>query len=262
MSSNTCFCGNIYGKLGSVADSQCSYVCNGNPNQICGAAWRNSVYTMPTWATGMINHWSFTNNNLDSVTLLTATATSNGLTFVSDRNNKNTSALSFSGGYLTLASAVYFNGDFTLTVWASLDSFNSWSRVIDCANTFNPGQTSDNVFVAVSYGANGAPVLSITNYVSGGDMYTMPSTQQWTIGQWGHLAMTLSGTTATLYFNNVQVAQRTSLIVPRGNQRPSSFIGYSRYAGDGLLNGALDDLCIFSRVLSTTELTQVYNFNR
>ena len=236
-------------------------VCNGNPNQICGSAWINSVYTMPTWATGMINHWAFTNNYLDSVTLLTPTTGGSGLAFVNDRSSKTNSALNFYGGYLVLASAVYFNGDFTVTVWGLVNSFNSWSRVIDCANTLSPGQTSDNVFISVSGGTTGSPILGITNYNSGGDAYTWTGAQLWTIGVWAHLAITLSGTSGTLYFNNVQQAQSTQ-IVPRGNLRPSSFIGYSRYGGDALLNSYLDDLRLFSRALSTAELTGVYNYNK
>ena len=207
----------------------------------------------------MINHWAFTNNNLDSVTLLTATATSTGLAFVADRKGISNSALSFTGGYLTLASAVYFNGDFTVTVWAQVNSFNSWSRVIDCSVTASPGITSDNVFVSVSGGTSGSPILGITNYNSGGDVYTWTGTQLWTIGVWAHLAITLSGSTSTLYFNNVQQTQNTQ-VVPRGYTRPSSFIGYSRYGADGLLNAYLDDLRLFSRALSTTELTNIYNF--
>ena len=260
--SNTCYCGNSYGRYGlASSDSSCNLACNGNPNQICGAAWLNSVYTMPSWATGMINHWAFTNNYLDSVTLQTPTTAGSGLTFVSDRSSKTTSALSFTGGYLILPSATYFNGDLTITVWGLMNSFNTWSRVIDCAATLLPAQNSDNVLLAATGGTTGSPVLSLTNYNGGGDVYTWTTTQLWTIGVWGHVAVTLSGTTSTLYFNNVQKVQSTQ-IVPRGNARPYSYIGYSRYVADGLLNGYLDDLRVFSRALSTTELTQVYNYNK
>ena len=65
---------------------------------MCGGVWRNSVYRMPSWASGMINYWAFTNSYLDSVTLVTATATSTGLGMVSDRMGVANSALNFSGG--------------------------------------------------------------------------------------------------------------------------------------------------------------------
>jgi len=37
-----CFCGNEYGKYGTA--DNCSMRCSGNPNQICGGFWANSVY--------------------------------------------------------------------------------------------------------------------------------------------------------------------------------------------------------------------------
>ncbi|XP_074661585.1 sialate:O-sulfotransferase 2-like [Tubulanus polymorphus] len=39
-----CFCGNRVGKYGPVPKSQCRMKCAGNPKEICGSPWRNSVY--------------------------------------------------------------------------------------------------------------------------------------------------------------------------------------------------------------------------
>ena len=40
-----CFCSNSYGKYGSLSADQCSDPCGGNPTEICGGAWANSLYT-------------------------------------------------------------------------------------------------------------------------------------------------------------------------------------------------------------------------
>jgi hypothetical protein len=37
-----CFCGKTYGKYGKAEN--CSTPCSGNPGQICGGSWANSVY--------------------------------------------------------------------------------------------------------------------------------------------------------------------------------------------------------------------------
>uniref|UniRef100_A0A1I8J0W9 WSC domain-containing protein n=1 Tax=Macrostomum lignano TaxID=282301 RepID=A0A1I8J0W9_9PLAT len=42
--SSSCFCGNSYGRHGRAADSDCNMECSGNTAQICGGAYRNSVY--------------------------------------------------------------------------------------------------------------------------------------------------------------------------------------------------------------------------
>ncbi len=39
-----CFCGNSYGKFGPA--NNCDMKCEGNPNQMCGGFWANSVYRL------------------------------------------------------------------------------------------------------------------------------------------------------------------------------------------------------------------------
>ena len=41
--SEQCFCGNSYGVYGLSAN--CNMQCKGNPNEICGGTWANSVYS-------------------------------------------------------------------------------------------------------------------------------------------------------------------------------------------------------------------------
>ena len=41
--SSWCFCDNNYGKYGNA--DNCDMNCDGNPNQKCGGAWANSVYS-------------------------------------------------------------------------------------------------------------------------------------------------------------------------------------------------------------------------
>ena len=41
-----CYCGNSYGKLGVSEDKDCDLPCSGNPKQICGGYFLNSVYAI------------------------------------------------------------------------------------------------------------------------------------------------------------------------------------------------------------------------
>jgi len=41
---NYCFCGDSYGLYGKGNETDCNSNCGGNPSQICGGGWRNSVY--------------------------------------------------------------------------------------------------------------------------------------------------------------------------------------------------------------------------
>eukprot|EP01121_Diplochlamys_sp_Union-15-3_P022616 TRINITY_DN9695_c0_g1_i1.p1 TRINITY_DN9695_c0_g1~~TRINITY_DN9695_c0_g1_i1.p1 ORF type:complete len:439 (-),score=56.19 TRINITY_DN9695_c0_g1_i1:56-1240(-) len=43
--SSYCFCGNTYGKYGSVSYQQCNASCSGNTNFECGGTWRNTIFS-------------------------------------------------------------------------------------------------------------------------------------------------------------------------------------------------------------------------
>ncbi|XP_033106319.1 WSC domain-containing protein 1-like [Anneissia japonica] len=43
---NECFCGDeTYSRLGQQLEVECNVACVGNPQEICGGTWKNSVYT-------------------------------------------------------------------------------------------------------------------------------------------------------------------------------------------------------------------------
>ena len=44
--SQTCFCGNRFGRYSRVSDEECSMPCTGLATQRCGGAFRNSVYQL------------------------------------------------------------------------------------------------------------------------------------------------------------------------------------------------------------------------
>ncbi|KAH3745392.1 di-glucose binding within endoplasmic reticulum family protein [Pelomyxa schiedti] len=42
--STYCFCGDSFGEYGRVDDSECNMPCGGDQSEMCGSAWRNSIY--------------------------------------------------------------------------------------------------------------------------------------------------------------------------------------------------------------------------
>jgi hypothetical protein len=61
--------------------------------------------------------------------------------FTFDRFCSANSAIYFNKGYLQVPEGVYFSGDFTVTAWIYLKSYQSYSRIFDFGN----GRISDNV---------------------------------------------------------------------------------------------------------------------
>jgi hypothetical protein len=81
------------------------------------------------------------------------------------------------------------------------------------------------------------------------------------VGVWTHVAVTLSGSVGILYLNGVESARNAAMTL-----RPSSlggttqnWIGRSQYAGDPYLDGAVDSLRLYSRVLTAAEIANLYS---
>ncbi|MFB8227204.1 family 43 glycosylhydrolase [Cellulosimicrobium sp. NPDC055967] len=80
-------------------------------------------------------------------------------------------------------------------------------------------------------------------------------------GVWKHLTYTLSGTTAVLYEDGVEVGRQTGVTIdPKdiGNGSTlANYIGRSLYSGDRYLKGSVRDFRIYDRALTADEVYQV-----
>ena len=77
------------------------------------------------------------------------------------------------------------------------------------------------------------------------------------IGQWQHVAITLSGNTARLYTNGILATNGTITIAPASFNPMLNYLGKSQYAGDPLFNGRLDELFIYNHALGDAEITRL-----
>jgi len=80
-------------------------------------------------------------------------------------------------------------------------------------------------------------------------------------GMWKHLTYTLSGTTAVLYEDGVEVGRQTGVTIdPKdiGNGSTlANYIGRSLYSGDRYLKGSVRDFRVYDRALTADEAYQV-----
>jgi fibronectin type 3 domain-containing protein/regulation of enolase protein 1 (concanavalin A-like superfamily) len=156
---------------------------------------------------------------------------------------------SASSQYVTLPTGVV-NGltTCTLTSWVYLNSTSNWVRIFD----FGTG-TNNYMFLSPKNGANGKIRFAIRT-ASVPEQIIDGAAALPTAG-WHHVAVTLNGSTGTLYVNGVQVGQNTAMTL-----NPSSLgattqnrIGRSQF-NDPYLNGRVDDFRIFGRVLTAAEV--------
>ena len=139
----------------------------------------------------------------------------------------------------------------TIEAWLYPTNLSDWARVIDFGNL--PG---DNMFLTSSYwGSGGLPRFAIN--VGGGGEEIVESTTPFTLNTWTHIAVTLSGTTAIMYLDGVNVGQNNAFM-----NTPSSlgatvnnWFGKSQYP-DPYLGGSLDEVRIWNTARTQAQIRE------
>jgi uncharacterized protein len=156
--------------------------------------------------------------------------------------------LSGDGQYVSLpAGLVSSLTDFTVACWVNPAAITTWSRIFD----FGTGTTSY-MFLAASAGSG--PRFSITTSGSGGEQQ-INTTTKLPAGQWSHVAVTLSGGTATLYINGTAVASNSSVTLTPSSlgSTGNNWIGRSQF-GDPDLNASVDEFQLYDHALTAAEV--------
>ena len=169
--------------------------------------------------------------------------------FTYDRFSNPNSAIYFKKGYLQVPPGSYFSGDFTVTAWINLRSYQHYSRIIDFGN----GENNDNVilgFNGLTYNLRG----EIRSAQSQSQKILIASSVSIQLNQWYHVAFVLSGTNGIIYVNG-SLAANGVLNVPNDVKRSSNYIGKSNWNNnDRNADAVYDDLKIYNEALSAESI--------
>ncbi len=167
----------------------------------------------------------------------------------------NAVALNGSSGYVSLPQGVVSSlNDFSIATWVFVNVNATWARLFD----FGAG-TGANMFLAPASGGN---TVRYSIKLSGTPEQQINSAAVLSPGVWHHVAVTLSGTTGTLYVDGVAVGTNTGMTSKPSNlgNTALNYIGKSQYA-DPYLNGRVDDFRIYRRALSAAEVSTLFTSN-
>jgi len=179
----------------------------------------------------------------------------------------NYNAPSPGGGYLTVpAPEALAPGALTIAIWiklAATTSAENWDRIFDFGNG-----PSGNAFLYLTARASDAPNIPLRFGISDSGHTTsaeqrLESPSTLTANVWHHIAIVLpAGATYTgaLYLDGAVVATRSAMTLHLSDVGTTTlnWLGRSPYNADPFFYGSLDDLRIYKRALSATEISALF----
>ena len=112
------------------------------------------------------------------------------------------------------------------------------------------------MFLTPSNGANMR--FAITTGGAGAEQRLNASTPI-TQNAWVHVAVTLNGSQGKLYINGSAVDTQTITLTPQDVVGANTWLGKSQSAADPTFAGKIDEVAVFSRTLSASEIASIYS---
>ncbi|HWW06793.1 LamG-like jellyroll fold domain-containing protein [Collimonas sp.] len=165
---------------------------------------------------------------------------------------KQGSAVSLNGSnaYVSLPADIVADvSDITIAAWVYWNASQKWARVFDF------GTGTGHYMMLTARSNSGFPRFAMTvNGISGEQ--GIDSNTAMPIGQWAHVAITLSGNVGTLYVNGNAVGANTAMVLApfRMGSTSQNWLGRSQYASDPCFNGLIDEFRIYRGALSAAQI--------
>jgi hypothetical protein len=207
---------------------------------------------------GLMSYYKLDGNNTDAVGNSTSTDTS--ITY-SVANGKIIQGAGFNGSSSNITSpsaALAFTGTISVSCWVNPTALPSTGNIIDilARTTNSAGFYGWDLRLRDDAGAQQLE-WALTNTSSINTFVTINTTLP--TSTWSHLVGTYDGTTARLYLNGIQIGSTTGSWNGLGTN--NFYIGAVNYnAGvTRFFNGDIDEVGIWSRPLTASEITTIYN---
>ena len=154
--------------------------------------------------------------------------------------------------YMSISPFTTGSAGLTFATWWRSTYTGSWSRIFDFGN----GATSDNIQIYRDLNNN---LLTMAVFISS-QAYVMSTSVRFDQNSWNHVAWSLDPSEIwVVYINGVQLtSSATSKPYPSLISRSNNFLGRSNWGSD-YFNGSIKDFRMYSRVLTTVEVSTLFN---
>lgn len=186
----------------------------------------------------------FTLTNTNSVTF-TAAKFNNGFNFGSSNTNKDVRISN------NLGLNTYQAGVFTWSAWVNITTAPGTNAVFELFYLNNNTKTQLELWYS---DVSGVKKLRYVNY-NGLGAELLDVNQEFTIGTWYHVALLKNGTALSFWVNGVNISSQTITIADNSPARADKYsMGAEVFTPGNYLSGLVDDVAIFNRALTPTEI--------
>lgn len=152
---------------------------------------------------------------------------------------------------------VYFNQEFTVTLWFYVNSNGGGhKRIFDFGNGIDMG----NILVTYTGPSSQLNPYIYMMYQDSTGMHTF-SPYAITQSYWNHMALSVNSTTASFYINGIIVTTWSLASPVQVVNRTNNYFGYSNWPNDGYSDISLDEIKFFSKTLTHQEVVYDYLTN-
>lgn len=228
-----------------------------------GQALGFNLASPPTWNQGLVGWWNMDTNRIMGTAMTDLspsgyTGTLSGATLPSSTgSNKYGQALSFDGStsYVDMGNVLNNDSDLTLAVWVNTSSIGHTSLDTIVAKS-GAGSDFDLLIDTATGNIFGFYISTVTPTAD----YNVKSTTAASLNNWQHLVGVWDKTADTLkiYVNGILENTTSSVTGDRATNANNFCIGKSCNNANRLFAGKVDDVRVYNRALSATEISELY----
>ena len=206
---------------------------------------------------GLVAYYPF-NGNANDESENNNNGAVNGVTLSADRNGEASSAYEFDGSsYIELPDGIYFDGPFTISGWVKISEHCNWCRLVD----FSSENQQNHVTFSLSQNRSGQPRGDVS-----GNNNSILSDTSIPLNKWSQILWKYDGEFTEMFINGNRVAVEEWSNPPLAVNRTDNWIGRSNWENsptkDERTRGLIDDIRIYDRALSASEVSKLYELEK